>query len=49
MKPKNETEVVEYSRDKKIADTNSLVLDGDGEAGMPLLHTGVTPTSGRPV
>ena len=28
MKPKNETEVVEYSRDKKIADPDSLVLDG---------------------
>ena len=28
-KPKNETEVVEYSRDKKIADPNSLILDGD--------------------
>jgi hypothetical protein len=31
MQPKNETEVVEYSRDKKIADPNSLVLDGDSE------------------
>jgi hypothetical protein len=31
MKPKNETEVVEYTRDKKIADPNSLVLDGESE------------------
>jgi hypothetical protein len=36
MKPKNQTEVVEYSRDKKVADPNSLVLDGDGEVGMSL-------------
>ena len=36
MKPKNEAEVVEYSRDKKVADPNSLVLDGDGEVGMSL-------------
>ena len=43
MKPKNEIEVVEYTRDKKIADPNSLVLDGDGEAGMPLLCTQESP------
>jgi hypothetical protein len=36
MKPKNETEVVEYSRDKKIADPNLLVLDGDSEVETPL-------------
>jgi hypothetical protein len=31
MQPKNETDIVEYSRDKKIVDPNSLVLDGDIE------------------
>jgi hypothetical protein len=36
MKPKNETEVAEYTRDKKTADPNSLVLDCDGEVKMPL-------------
>src|SRR6185312_15244547 len=36
MKPKNEIEVVEYTRDKKIADPNSLVLDGDREIETPL-------------
>jgi hypothetical protein len=36
MNSKNETEVVEYSRDKKIADPNSLVLDGDSEIETPL-------------
>ena len=36
MNSKNETEVVEYSRDKKIVDPNSLVLDGDSEIETPL-------------
>jgi hypothetical protein len=36
MKPKNEIEVAEYTRDKKIADPNSLVLDGDSEVETPL-------------
>jgi hypothetical protein len=35
MNSKNETEVVEYSRDKKIVDPNSLVLDGDSEIETP--------------
>jgi hypothetical protein len=43
MKPKNETEVVEYTRDKEVADPNSLVLDGDGEVGMSLPCTQESP------
>jgi hypothetical protein len=43
MKPKNEAEIVEYSRDKKIADPNSLVLDSDSEVGMPLPCTQESP------
>jgi hypothetical protein len=36
MKTENETEVVEYTRDKKIADPNSLVLDGVSDVETPL-------------
>jgi hypothetical protein len=36
MQPKNEVEVVEYTRDKKIADPNSLVLDGEGAVETPI-------------
>ena len=43
MKPKNEIEVVEYTRDKEVADPNSLVLDGDGEVGMSLPCTQESP------
>jgi hypothetical protein len=43
MKLKNETEVVEYTRDKEVADPNSLVLDGDGDVGMSLPCTQESP------
>src|ERR1044072_7450562 len=34
MKPKNETEVVEYTRAKEVTDPNSLVLDFDGDGNV---------------
>jgi hypothetical protein len=43
MKPENETEVVECTRDKKIADPNSLVLDSDSEVETPTPTKPVSP------